>query len=794
MKRLFFVFSALCFATILSAATVNYTADNSTIFPNPERGFITMLEGKQTSKYPYHAVKSSISTMETKVAADKLSLILVEYYLDEFRDKGILPDSVLNAFDTDMQILRKHGLKAILRFAYTNSDAGEIGHDAPLNIVEQHLAQLKSHWEANADVIFCFQAGFIGSWGEWYYSEYFGNKSSHMNRERKQFLDTLLKTVPQDRCIQIRTPLFKTEYLDSLGVSQSALTADEAYKGTPKARLAHHNDAFLYNASNQGTYSDTATQKPYIAQETLYVPIGGECNISDSLYGVVAASHDTTIKEMSRLHWTFIQSGFSTKITNRWRQETTFDELNRNLGYRYQFVSSTIPDAATAGTNININLQIQNVGFAPLYNERHVYLVLKNAKATYTIQLATDPRTWLPNGVKTTIEETIALPAGIPTGKYQLYLYMPDIYPSLADDPRYAIRFANTDIWNETIGMNRLKANIDISSEVPAVALDTVSLPGTLNKSNVADYYEDTWIGTNKDYYDFGSSEGANTDRWVEWKVDIEQAGKYVLTEVFDVPTTSNGHQWRIDLLDASSNKVDSFNTTRVWRNGEERVEPTKWTIRKPGKYTLRVTNAFSYSKPKLKSLKFDYFGPVSTDTIVLPDTLTKANVADYSDEIGWYNTDYIDFGVRDAANTNHWADWNVNLKYPGQYTITEIGYYPNGHNYSLALVKLNGDTINSYTTAKTYSEGDLTITQTSNWDLSDIPAGKYFLRVSNAMKNGRPKLQSLILKYDGELPTGIDNTTDTTPDGQMYDILGRPVDDSYHGIIIMRGKKILRP
>ena len=45
MKRFFFTMTVLFLAGALAAGTVNYTADNSTIFPNPERGFITMLTG-----------------------------------------------------------------------------------------------------------------------------------------------------------------------------------------------------------------------------------------------------------------------------------------------------------------------------------------------------------------------------------------------------------------------------------------------------------------------------------------------------------------------------------------------------------------------------------------------------------------------------------------------------------------------------------------------------------------------------------------------------------------------------
>lgn len=656
-KRLFFFMTATMFATALSAGTVNYTADDVSIFPNPERGFITMLERKgNKTRYAVKGKESYLTNLKTN---DKGTLVLVLYYLDEFKNVETLPDSMLTAFDEDMAVLREYGMKCILRYAYTNSDAGEIGYDASLSIVQKHIDQYKSYWEANTDVIFCFQAGFVGSWGEWYYSSNFGNKESHMNESRTAFLDTLLNATPKNRCVQIRTPRFKEEYISGIRNGHpAALDADEAYSDTKKARLGHHNDAFLYHYDNMGTYSDTSIQKPYIAQETLYVPIGGESDITEQAQAETEASYENTIAEMSRLHWTFIQSGFSKTVTDMWRANGTFDTLNVHMGYRFQLISAELPDSANAGDKVSIALNIKNVGYAPLYNERHAYIVLKNNSSIYSIQLETDPRTWLPNGETTAINEQITIPNDVPDGTYDLYLWLPDAYKSLQNDARYAVRFANNGVWEESTGMNALGAQVTIG----------------------------------------------------------------------------------------------------------ESIEP-----------------------------------PTPVDpTVLLPATLNKANHSAVSDE-KWYNTDYFNFGDAwgedgsDGYNLSRWIEWKVNLKYPGQYIISEAGYYPNGHYYTLQLINSSGDTIQTYTTDKTYAEGDISIQQTTNWNLTSVTEGIYTLRVKNALTYGKPKLKSLTLEYDGDLPSGIDEAAELEADTQAYDILGRPVDESYHGIVIMRGKKFLR-
>lgn len=472
MKRILFVALAACVSAAMAASSVTYTADDNTIFSNPERGFITMLT-KKLSKTSPCGVKGSESTLNSKKSSEKMSIVLVHYYLNNFISTETIPTEVLNGFDEDMQTLRDLGMKAIIRFSYSQStyqkDGVDIAKDPTLAIAKSHIEQYKSHWQANADVIFCFQAGIVGAWGEWYYTEHYGNQQGTINSSRRQIIDALLAAVPADRCVQLRTPLFKTGYVRST----APLTAEEAYTGSAKARLAHHNDAFLERWGDMGTYEDTATQKPYIAQETLYVPLGGESCILDQSLAETNASYEATTAEMSRLHWTFIQSGYSEVVTNMWRNNGTFDELNRKMGYRFQLLNGTFGDQVRPGGQLAVSLRIKNVGYAPLYNERPAYIVLKNGSNVYKVKLTSDPRTWLPNGVVTEINETVTVPATVPAGTYQLYLYLPDAYASISDNPAYAVRFANTGVWDSATGMNKLNASVTVAGE-PIQGLDNV--------------------------------------------------------------------------------------------------------------------------------------------------------------------------------------------------------------------------------------------------------------------------------------------------------------------------------
>lgn len=620
MKRLTLFLTAACLATVVFAGTVNYTADDETIFPNPERGFITEFDHVVTKNSPYCVKGNEDYLKQEFVDKDQISLILVLYYLDNYKSIATLPDKVLNAFDEDMAILRNMGLKAIVRFAYTNDNSGEIGYDAPLDIVQSHISQYESHWKANADVIFCFQAGFVGSWGEWYYSSNFGNQESHMNDARRAVVDALLAAVPADRCIQLRTPLFKTDYVGNT----TPLAAAEAYSGTAKSRLGHHNDAFLTSNSDMGTYTDPTTQKAYISKETLYVPLGGESCILDENTAKERASYDKTTEEMSYLHWTFIQAGYSKVVTNMWRDNGTFDELNRKLGYRFQLISGTFSDKVAQSSKLTVNIRLKNVGYAPLYNERHAYIVLKNNANTYLLPLASDPRSWLPNSEITTINEQLTVPSYVPVGNYRLYLYLPDAYETLKDDPRFAVRFANTGVWNQSTGMNDLNASVAVTAEHSPIDppptppfRPAVLLPATLDKTNVDAYCDDmSWF--NSDYFDFGPTDAANTDRWAEWKVELRYAGKYSVSEVMASVLVSwglIGHSWQLQLVNDGSAVVSSYTTAESWQEGEITYdEPWDLTAVPAGNYTLHVQNVMAWAQPKLQSLTLQYNGEIPTD------------------------------------------------------------------------------------------------------------------------------------------------------------------------------------
>ena len=450
----------LCAALCVRASVVTFTPDNTTVIKNPERGYTEELSRKVSENNP-NVVKGHVTSSFGGIY--QMSLAVVLYNFNHFKAQD-LPEVILNGFDEDMEELRTCGLKCVLRFAYSESMSDK--EDATPDWVERHLEQLKPHLEQNADVIYVVEAGFVGVWGEWYYTKNYGNESQHMNANRRRVIDALLASIPADRFVLFRYPMIKTEYLGDA----TPLSSAEAFSDSDRSRMGCHNDAFLNSWGNDGTYaseemSDDPAVREYVAKETLFVPNGGETNVENS--SLAESVYASAPAEMSAYHWSFCGKSYATQVTTRWKNSGIFDTLNIHMGYRYNLLNGQFSDKAAPSGKMNMVIRVRNSGYAPMYNERPVYLVFSRQNSAFSIQLKADPRRWLPNGVVSQIREQVQIPSEVEEGTYHLYLWMPDRYESIRNNPRYAVRFANTDVWEEQTGYNDLKATITIDKNAP---------------------------------------------------------------------------------------------------------------------------------------------------------------------------------------------------------------------------------------------------------------------------------------------------------------------------------------
>ncbi|MBQ3766902.1 MAG: DUF4832 domain-containing protein [Bacteroidales bacterium] len=427
---------------------VTYT-ESDAVFPNPERGFYATRETHNATANPLTAAAIDVAR-----AAGR-SLYLFEYYLTDYVACDIA-DEYLALIRKNFQVIRENGAKALIRFAYSN---GYSEKDRPWDATEEqvlrHVAQLKPIFQEYSDVIYVMQAGFVGSWGEWYYTEnfYMNPYRTEHYLPRKHLLDALLDALPDDRQVEVRTPAFKMKiYGYALA---DTLTAAEAHAPTVKARIAGHNDCFLASESDTGTFNGK-TDREYWMAETRYTIMGGEsCGLSKYCDCEDGENYDGAITTMEKYHFSYLHISYHPQVLGRWKQQNCFDEVDKRLGYRLVLREGGFSATAKADSDYHVVLNMENVGFAAPMNPRDAFLVISSSdgKTVKSYPVNSDPRTW--HSGTFTLDQTIKLPAT--PGKYVLNLYLPDPKATLKDNPRFAIRLANENVWDEKTGFNVLK-------------------------------------------------------------------------------------------------------------------------------------------------------------------------------------------------------------------------------------------------------------------------------------------------------------------------------------------------
>jgi hypothetical protein len=250
--------------------------------------------------------------------------------------------------------------------------------------------------------------------------------------------------------VQFRYPADIEEWL------ATPVDAASAYRATPAARTAHHNDCFLANDHDAGTYVPGSTEdhKKYLTAASEFVAVGGETCSEDYASNLDRRSCPVATEESERFHWTYLNEGWHEPTLQLWKDQGCWDEIVQRLGYRYRLGQVELPNQVVAGANLTGEVAIVNDGYATLFNPRPVYLVL-DGPARVDLQLETDPRRWT-SGEVTVLSLTEALPASMSAGTYTLGLWLPDAAPSLRNRADYAVQLADKGIWDATTGYNVL--------------------------------------------------------------------------------------------------------------------------------------------------------------------------------------------------------------------------------------------------------------------------------------------------------------------------------------------------
>ncbi|MCP4640522.1 MAG: DUF4832 domain-containing protein [bacterium] len=468
---------------------------------NPERGLrieTKIAEAPGAPGGPAHHLKGRVSAGYTddwlyldaaRYESDGLTIAQMYCYLDQFTDRP-LTDAKVALLQRSLDRARQAGVKALLRFAYERTMGKSPGPD--VDTILGHMDQLAPVIEANRDVIYVLQAGFVGAWGEWHSSAK-GIEKDHANLAA--ITAKLIETLPLGGFTQVRVPKYKRWVLEDPAIdAYRILDGDSAFTAAPHARIGFHNDGFLAHNNCGGTWTEPPhfsnpgnPEFDYMTVESPYLPVDGELFWSDQ--GGVVEGLRAAVRMRLHHYSTFsIAHSFSERegkpfSVDLWKRtaltqdqvgeaglpasnsyfldadgapvpRTEFEYIRDHLGYRIELQRARFPEQVKSGESFDLEIEFINRGFATIHNPRPVYLAFIAADGTVNaVQLKdVSPRDWQPHvpGDETfaplTHTVTATVPAPQHAGPALVGLWLPDASERLRDDARYAVRVANGDV------------------------------------------------------------------------------------------------------------------------------------------------------------------------------------------------------------------------------------------------------------------------------------------------------------------------------------------------------------
>ena len=448
---------------------------------------------------PYHGIdyKNNLAGAirgDENNYSEKLKLTQLYFYLTDYL-KTKIPDQAFRNMQAVFDEIKKTGYKVILLFAYRYDDGCKY---ETYEDIKRHLIQLKPFLQKNESLIYAFQAGFLGLWGEWHHS---GLDNSLFHRQ--VVIRDILQTIPAGRKMQVRETIYKTDAAGFIRrnpnspISYYPLSAEE-YK-----RIGFQNAYFVLDQGPDSHWDYRWPDNDYfmVEKEALSTVVDGEMPYDGNGYGtfnLVAYGNGGGWRAVKRMkthaHSSFsVVHNYNTNIAawkkqflypgnfrdnnmvvtddyflNQQGQETgrtAYEYIRDHLGYRFQLKEAIIPMSVSRGDPATFTIRLKNFGFAPLINKRPVYLVLIDEK-NQPLEFLTenDPRKWLPVDASPdgmyTLEHSFHFSDSFSPGLYKVGIWMPDESDDLKYNTDYAIRFANGDMewWQDQD--NRYLVNI----------------------------------------------------------------------------------------------------------------------------------------------------------------------------------------------------------------------------------------------------------------------------------------------------------------------------------------------
>jgi hypothetical protein len=473
--------------------------------PNPERGFRLEYHIKTNDLLnPYHRTNYSnnmtgLIEQHERIYDEKTKLTQLYFFLTEHLGTKI-PEHAFRNMQLVLDEIKKSGYKVLLLFAYRYDEncAYETYDD-----IKRHLTQLKPFLQKNESLIYAFQAGFLGLWGEWHHS---GLDNSLFHRQ--VVIRDILQAIPPGKKVQVRETIYKINAAGFIRRNTGSPVLYHPLNTEDYNRIGFQNAYFVLDQGPYAAFDYRWPDSDYhmVEKEARSTVVDGEMPYNGhGLYdfNMIASGNQGGWQAAKRMR-THAHSSFSIVHNYKlniaaWKKQklsaiqlrndkinltddyflneqgqevsrTAYEYIRDHLGYRLQLKDATIPINVNRGDSAVFSVRLTNFGFAPLINKRPVYLVLIDEKNQVSEFLTSaDAAKWLPADTADdtyTISHTTSIHTSFTPGVYKVGVWLPDASAKLRYNNNYAVHFANGNIewWKDHD--NRYLANIIGSIEI----------------------------------------------------------------------------------------------------------------------------------------------------------------------------------------------------------------------------------------------------------------------------------------------------------------------------------------
>lgn len=364
---------------------------------NPARGWYEIYTFRAEDGIHPQELRWSLREGET------LALVLID--LGAYRDRALGHEALEN-IRSILSFFMQYEKDVILRPVYDTEGKGREREPEAFDTVLMHAGQIGEVLQQTEHSVCIFQGMLVGSWGEMHDSRYL--TPEHL----RKLYDTIKPCLDREVYLAVRTPAIWRILTDEAQFGQGSFE-----------KTAVFDDGILGSMTHLGTFGtmtrDAAGwEQAWTRKEELEflehiagdAPCGGE---------VVARadgdqeSAEFALRELKTIHLTYLNCVHDKAVLDYWKQiclqadgawkeSSLYDYIGAHLGYRL-IVRSVEMKACLCG-KWEMELEIENTGFAAPFQEMELFLVLEGEEGTWEFPVEFDVRQCAPGERKKIVQ------------------------------------------------------------------------------------------------------------------------------------------------------------------------------------------------------------------------------------------------------------------------------------------------------------------------------------------------------------------------------------------------------